>query len=87
MRVILGLALLGAAGCKNSCVAVCDEMEAYAAECEITMAETELKACYDSQKGSESRNNRATCSEFGDGEVIREEWTCADLAYFWGVEE
>ncbi len=76
--LLLGAALL-ASGCRNACQKICKDMAEYAEECGYTVTDEDLKECYKSQKGSESRDDRAVCRAFNDEEQLRAEWSCEDL--------
>ena len=75
---LFGIAVL-ASGCHNACQKTCKEMAEYAEECGFTVSDDALKDCYKGQAGSASREDRAVCREFSDGDTIRQEWSCEDL--------
>lgn len=85
MRIVA--AMVGAAfllsSCNNSCQTLCVRLAKYADECGYPVTQAELTACIDEQAGSESRDDRATCREFGDVETLRAQWTCDDMAIYW----
>lgn len=54
----------------------------YAEECGFTVSDAELDACIAGQKDAASEQKDA-CREYGDPAVIRNEWTCDDLAVYW----
>ena len=75
------------AGCRNSCQEVCVRMADYAEECGFTVPEAELDACIEAQASDLDAADKQACREFGTPELIRNEWTCDDLALYWGADE
>lgn len=81
--LVCGLAL---GGCRNSCQLLCVRMAKVAEdECGFTVPDEQLTACIDAQAGSESKDDRATCREFGDVDAIKNEWSCEQLGAYWGA--
>jgi hypothetical protein len=77
-------AALLAAGCRNACQQLCAEMADYAEECKLPIGDADLDACLDRQ-AAPSPEDRDTCAEFGDPEVLRTQWDCEELARYWGA--
>jgi hypothetical protein len=78
-------AVVFASSCNNSCQMVCVRMSAYAEECGFTVPESQVDACVDAWEGSEAKESRPLCRDFGSAEAIRKEWSCDELqAYFAG---
>ena len=61
-------------------------MKKFAKDCGIEIDSSEMSDCISRQAGKASRDNRAACREFGDLDSIEEEWTCADIGEYWGVD-
>lgn len=80
---VLAVALLGLAGCHNSCQRLCTRMADYADECGLEVTDDDLASCIDAQAGAASRDDRPACREYNDEDALREEWTCADLEDYW----
>lgn len=76
------LATIALAGCRNPCQQICAEMRDYAEECGFEVDKDEFSACIDGQK-KPSDGDKAFCRDFGDGETLREEWSCEDLEIYW----
>ena len=70
-------------GCKNACQEICPRMASYARDCGFEVSDEEVSACVAAQAGAASRDDRATCREFGDRSTLREEFTCDDLEDYW----
>ncbi|MBN2801312.1 MAG: hypothetical protein JXX28_19380 [Deltaproteobacteria bacterium] len=75
------LALLG--GCHNACQDLCYDMADYAEDCGLTVTSAAFDACMEAQEGDASREDRATCRQANDPELLRSEWSCADLESYW----
>ena len=85
-RVALGIGLAAAGGCQNACQEICGRMADYATEdCGITVADSEIDACVERQSADAEREELKVCRDFGDAEVIRAQWSCEDLADYWGA--
>jgi hypothetical protein len=80
MRPLLVL-LAVLAGCDNSCQTLCVQMADFSAECGRTISDAELQSCLTSFESVEAEE-RQTCRDFGNPDVIRREWTCDDLNLF-----
>ncbi len=70
-------------GCRNSCQDMCKTMADYAAECGFPVGDADLQACYARQKAPEKEDAQA-CRDFGDPEALRNQWTCDDVALYFG---
>ena len=81
------VALLAATGCKNSCQVICVRMADYADECGFSVPDAEVAACIDAQASGLEKDDRQACRDYGSPEAIHNEWTCDELARYWGVEE
>jgi hypothetical protein len=81
--ILLVVPLLGS-GCNNSCQQICTTMKKYAKDCGLNVDASEVSECVSRQAGKASRNDRAACRAFGDIDSIQEEWTCEDVAEYWG---
>lgn len=81
--LLLGTALLW--GCDNSCQALCVQMAEFSAECGRTISDAELETCMD-DFASPAAEERQSCRDFGNPDVLRREWTCDDLNLFRGAE-
>jgi uncharacterized Fe-S cluster-containing MiaB family protein len=84
---LLIVALLAAAGCRNSCQQICVRMADYADECGFSVPDDQLAACIDEQASGLEKEDRQACRDFGTPEAIRNEWTCDELARYWGSDE
>lgn len=82
LPLLLGLAALQA-GCRNECQELCLRLADYAVECGQSVPEAEIDACVEQEA---SASDKKVCRDFGDVETIRNEWTCDDLAVYWGSE-
>lgn len=71
-----------AAGCHNPCQSICTRMKNYAEECGIQVPDSDLKACFESQKGVDGEDAKA-CREYGDPAAIENQWSCEDVAVYW----
>jgi hypothetical protein len=61
-------------------------MADYATEdCGLTVADSEIDACVERQSAGLEREDAKACREFGDAETIRTQWSCDDLADYWGA--
>ena len=78
------LVTMGLTGCKNACQDICLEMAVYADECGNSVTDDEVDACLESQKEI-SDATKDVCSEFGDSETIRVEWSCEELDQYWAA--
>ncbi len=81
-RLVVGfgaVSLLSLAGCSNPCQQICNELAAYATECDLDVDTTGVDQCIDDY-ASAGDAELAQCAEWGDGEQLREWWTCDDLA-------
>ncbi len=87
LRTLAILSLLGSGACNNSCQALCVRL-AHVAETDggIVFPAEDLTACIEEQAGSESRDDRKTCRSSNSKSDIRDEWTCEDMDYFFGVD-
>lgn len=84
--ILLGAAVWAAtlgAGCRNACQQVCAEMADYAEECSLPVSDADIDACME-RHSAPTPEDKATCREFGDGEVIRQQWDCEELGRYWG---
>ena len=83
---VLFLAIAATAtGCHNACQQICNDMAKVAEDCGFEVTAADKAECYDAQAGDLSKNDRATCREFGGKETVAEEWDCDELApYFDG---
>ena len=52
----------------------------------IVIPAEDLATCIEEQAGAESRNDRKTCRSSNSKSDIRDEWTCEDMDYFFGVD-
>lgn len=75
------VAVLANAGCHNACQRLCVRMKDYAEECGQTVSDAELTECLDA-RADEGENN--VCRDFGSADILRNEWTCDDIAIYWG---
>jgi hypothetical protein len=78
---LVGLAL--AAGCRNACQEICVRMADYAEECELPVSDGEIDACLERHSANVEKEDLAACQDFGDGEVIRAQWSCEELGRYW----
>lgn len=83
MRTLLILTLT-LAGCQNSCQQICSRMAEFAEDCGHTVPGDQVKACIEAQAGSASADDRQTCRAFGSLSSIETEWTCEDVAVYFG---
>jgi hypothetical protein len=60
-------------------------MADFAEECGFSIPESEIDACIEEQ-ADESSDDKRYCSDFGDAETIRNNWTCEELEVYWGPE-
>ena len=85
-RTLAFLFLAWGGGCHNSCQALCVRLANVAeADCGISVPAEDLADCIERQAGSESRSDRKTCRTSNAKSEIRDEWTCEDMAYFFGA--
>jgi hypothetical protein len=86
-RSVLALGLAAAAGgCRNACADLCLEMAEYAEECGYTVSDEEIDTCI-SEQSAAGHDERKACREFGQGEVLRAQWSCDVLADYWEPED
>ncbi len=79
--LLLGAALFGLSGCRNSCQELCHTMADYAAdECGKEWTSDEIAQCRsDFDEVSDARD--AVCEDIS--ETLNEEWSCEEInAYF-----
>lgn len=81
---LLALATL-ATGCQNNCQQICVRMADYATECGFTVPDAELDTCIDDFAKIETKEDRQTCSEYGDATTLRNQWTCDELEIYWAI--
>lgn len=65
-------------GCENSCQSFCVAMADYRDECGAPVSDAELQECVD-RYANPSKDELATCSDFGQPDVLRRQWTCEDV--------
>ncbi len=80
LALVAAVAWVGA--CRGPCQKVCVNLATYAEECGFSVPDSDLDACLDGQKDATS-DEKSVCREYGDPAVIRNEWTCEDLAAYW----
>ena len=73
---------VGLGACRGPCEKVCVNLATYAEECGFSVSDSELDTCMDGQKDA-TADEKGVCREYGDPAVIRNEWTCDDLAAYW----
>jgi hypothetical protein len=81
---LLALVLLSA--CDNSCQKICTRMARYAEECGFQVAEGDLADCKSEQGTPEARELRAVCRDYNARSTIQAEYSCDDVAFYWGVD-
>ena len=74
---------LVAAACQNPCAEICGRMADYAKECELPVSDAEVGACVDRMGQDLTSDDKQACRDYGDPEIIRNQWSCEDLAVYW----
>lgn len=83
--IVLALGPLLSA-CDNSCQRVCSRMARHAERCGFSVSSEEVEECKEIQAGEASREFRSVCREHNSRREIRSEWSCEDIAFYWGVD-
>ncbi len=65
--------------CKNDCQSICVELNAFAEECDYAFTNEMMDECLENQ-GNKTSEEKQNCSVAAD--LVREEWTCEDLATY-----
>jgi hypothetical protein len=89
MRAVPALMLLSFAwltACDNACQSICTRMARYAEDCGYTVAEGDLEDCKAEQSTPEARELNGVCRDYNSQATIEAEYTCEEIAFYWGVE-
>ncbi|TVQ86494.1 MAG: hypothetical protein EA397_20055 [Deltaproteobacteria bacterium] len=89
MRFTLVLMLVAGplvAACDNSCQKICTRMARHADRCGFDVDSEDIAECKELQAGSASREFRSSCREYNGRRAIEEEWSCEDIAVYWGID-